>query len=223
MTYAIGQAAAVLATALFIFSLHWMNDPATARRGVVAGVTGMVIAVAATWIQPEIVHHGWITLAILAGFIVGVPLSLVPLTAVPQRTALSHAFGGLAAGLVGTAEYFLGLSEHPAQLTAFRTSAIVAEVILGFLTFTGSLMAAGKLQEVKWIPQRPVTYPGQNVLNVGVLALAAALGVLVVIHPVAPWSGRAFYAIVGLATLFGVLLIIPIGGADMPTVISICS
>ena len=221
MTYAIGQAAAVLATALFIFSLHWMNDPATARRGVVAGVTGMVIAVAATWIQPEIVHHGWITLAIVAGFIVGVPLSLVPLTAVPQRTALSHAFGGLAAGLVGTAEYFLGLTEHPAQLTAFRTSAIVAEVILGFLTFTGSLMAAGKLQEVKWIPQRPVTYPGQNVLNVGVLALAAALGVLVVIHPVAPWSGRAFYAIVGLATLFGVLLIIPIGGADMPTVISI--
>src|ERR1041385_1630894 len=134
MTYAIAQAAAVLATALFIFSLHWMNDPATARRGVVAGVTGMVIAVAATWIQPEIVHHGWITLAIVAGFIVGVPLSLVPLTAVPQRTALSHAFGGLAAGLVGTAEYFLALTEHPAQLTGFRTSAIVAEVILGFLT-----------------------------------------------------------------------------------------
>src|SRR5437667_276438 len=162
-----------------------------------------------------------LTNAISAIAVVGVPLSLVPLTAVPQRTALSHAFGGLAAGLVGTAEYFLGLTEHPAQLTAFRTSAIVAEVILGFLTFTGSLMAAGKLQEVKWIPQRPVTYPGQNVLNVGVLALAAALGVLVVIHPVAPWSGRAFYAIVGLATLFGVLLIIPIGGADMPTVISI--
>src|SRR5213082_284489 len=221
MIHAIAEAAAVLATALFIFSLHWMNDPKTARHGVVAGVTGMVIAVGATWIQPEIVHHGWIVLAILAGFIVGVPLSLVPLTAVPQRTALSHAFGGLAAGLVGTAEYFLGLTEHPAQLTAFRMSAIVAEVILGFLTFTGSLMAAGKLQEVKWIPQRPVTYPGQNVVNIGVLALAVALGVLVVLHPAAPWSGQAFYAIVGLAVLFGVLLIIPIGGADMPTVISI--
>src|SRR5205807_2002110 len=140
--------------------------------------------------------------AIVAGFIVGIPLSLVPLTAVPQRTALSHAFGGLAAGLVGTAEYFLGLTEHPAQLTAFRTSAIVAEVILGFLTFTGSLMAAGKLQEVKWIPQRPVTYPGQNVVNIGVLVIAVALGVVVVVHPTAAWSGQVFYAIVGLAVLF---------------------
>src|SRR6266550_2903149 len=144
----LGELSAVLATALFIFALYWMNDPKTARRGVIAGVTGMSVAVIATWIQPEILHHGWIIAAIAAGFLVGVPLSRVPLTAVPQRTALSHAFGGLAAGLVGTAEYFLGLTENPAQLTAFRMSAIVAEVILGFLTFTGSLMAAGKLQEV---------------------------------------------------------------------------
>ncbi len=221
MTYAIAQLAAVLATALFIFSLHWMNDPKTARRGVMAGVTAMVIAVAATWVQPQILHHGWIVGAIVLGFVVGVPLSLVPLTAVPQRTALSHAFGGLAAGLVGTAEYFLGLSESPAQLTTFRMSAIVAEVILGFLTFTGSLMAAGKLQEVKWIPQRPVTYPGQNVVNIGVLVVAAALGVLVVTQPTTAWSAHAFMVIIGLALLFGVLLIIPIGGADMPTVISI--
>ncbi len=221
MTYAVAQVAAILATALFIFSLYWMNDPKTARHAVAAGVTGMLVAVLATWFQPEIVHHGWIVLAIGAGFIVGVPLSLVPLTAVPQRTALSHAFGGLAAGLVGTAEYVLGLTEHPAQLTAFRMSAIVAEVILGFLTFTGSLMAAGKLQEVKWIPQRPVTYPGQNVVNIGVLVVAVALGMVVVAHPTAAWSAQLFYAIVGLAVLFGVLLIIPIGGADMPTVISI--
>ncbi|HEU5262835.1 MAG TPA: NAD(P)(+) transhydrogenase (Re/Si-specific) subunit beta, partial [Gemmatimonadales bacterium] len=221
MMHAIAQFAAVFATALFIFSLHWMNDPKTARRGVMAGVTGMLVAVVATWIQPQIIHHAWIVGAIILGFVVGVPLSLVPLTAVPQRTALSHAFGGLAAGLVGTAEYFLGLTENPAELTAFRMSAIVAEVILGFLTFTGSLMAAGKLQEVKWIPQRPVTYPGQNVVNIGVLAIAVALGVLVVLHPTAAWSPNAFYGIVGLSVLFGVLLIIPIGGADMPTVISI--
>ena len=221
MMYAVAQFAAVFATALFIFSLYWMNDPKTARRGVVAGVTGMLVAVVATWIQPQIIHHGWIFAAIVAGFIVGVPLSQVPLTAVPQRTALSHAFGGLAAGLVGTAEYFLGLGENPAELTAFRMSAIVAEVILGFLTFTGSLMAAGKLQEVKWIPQRPVTYPGQNIVNIGVLVVAVTLGVIVVLHPTAAWSAHAFYVIVGLAVLFGVLLIIPIGGADMPTVISI--
>jgi len=221
MTHAVAQFAAVLATVLFIFSLHWMNDPKTARHAVVAGVTAMLVAVLATWIQPEIVHHGWVVLAIVAGFIVGVPLSRVPLTAVPQRTALSHAFGGLAAGLVGVAEYYLWLGERSAQLTPFRMSALVAEVILGFLTFTGSLMAAGKLQEVKWIPQRPVTYPGQNVVNIGVLAIAVALGVLIVVHPTAAWSGHGFRAIVGLALLFGVLLIIPIGGADMPTVISI--
>ncbi|HKW41039.1 MAG TPA: NAD(P)(+) transhydrogenase (Re/Si-specific) subunit beta [Gemmatimonadales bacterium] len=221
MMHGIAQLAAIVATALFIFALYWMNTPETARRGVVAGVVGMLVAVLATWIQPEIVHHGWIVIAILAGFIVGVPLSRVPLTAVPQRTALSHAFGGLAAGLVGTAEYFLALGEHPAELTAFRMSALVAEVILGFLTFTGSLMATGKLQEVKWIPQRPVTYPGQNVVNIGVLVTAAALGVLVATHPADAWSARAFLAIVGLSLLFGVLLIIPIGGADMPTVISI--
>jgi proton-translocating NAD(P)+ transhydrogenase subunit beta len=221
MSDAVAQFAAVLATALFILSLHWMNDPQTARRGVIAGVIGMLVAVAATWIQPQIIHHGWLVLAIAAGFVVGVPLSLVPLTAVPQRTALSHAFGGLAAGLVGAAEYFLGLGESPAHLTTFRMSALVAEVILGFLTFTGSLMAAGKLQEVKWIPQRPVTYPGQNVVNVGVLVLAVACGVLVVGHPTASWAPQAFYAIGALALVFGVLLIIPIGGADMPTVISI--
>ena len=220
----IGELSAVLATALFIFALYWMNDPKTARRGVIAGVVGMTVAVLATWIQPEIIHHGGIVGAIAAGFIVGVPLSRVPLTAVPQRTALSHAFGGLAAGLVGTAEFFLWLGE-PAkaavQLTPFRMGALVAEVILGFLTFTGSLMAAGKLQEVRWIPQRPVTYPGQNFVNIGVLVVAVALGVLLVLHPGAPWAGQAFLAIAALALTFGVLLIIPIGGADMPTVISI--
>jgi len=221
MIQAISQLAAIAATALFIFALNWMNDPKTARRGVYAGVIGMTVAVAATWIQPQIVHHGWILLAIGAGFVVGVPLSRVPLTAVPQRTALSHAFGGLAAGLVGIAEYFLWLQEGPEQFTTFRMSALVVEVILGFLTFTGSLMATGKLQEVRWIPQRPVTYPGQNVVNLGVLTGAVALGVLVILNPMAPWASQAFLGVAGLALLFGVLLIIPIGGADMPTVISI--
>jgi NAD(P) transhydrogenase subunit beta len=221
MIHAVGQAAYLAAAGLFVFALHWMNDPKTARHGVFAGVAAMVLAIGATWVQPEVLHHGWIVLAILAGFAVGVPLSRVPLTAVPQRTALSHAFGGAAAGLVGTAKYFLWLAQEPAMLTPFRVTAIVAEVILGFLTLTGSLMAAGKLQEVKWIPQRPVTYPGQNVTNIGLLAAAVALGVLLVLRPTAPWSATVFLAIVGLSLLFGVLLIIPIGGADMPTVISI--
>src|SRR3989475_11259268 len=114
-----------------------MNAPRTRPAG-------MVVAVLATWIQPEILHHDWIVLAIAAGFLVGVPLSRVPLTAVPQRTALSHAFGGLAAGLVGAAEYYLWLREGPTHFTTFRMVALVAEVILGFLPFTGSLMAPGE-------------------------------------------------------------------------------
>ncbi len=221
MSYALGQAAYIVATALFIVALHWMNDPKTARNAVGAGVAGMTLAVLATWAQPEIVHHLWIVVAIAAGFAVGVPLSRVPLTAVPQRTALSHAFGGLAAGLVGTAKYYLWFGEGPENLTAFRMVAIILEILLGFLTFTGSLMAAGKLQEVKWIPQRPVTYRLQNLTNLGLLLMAAGIGVALTLHPTAAWAPKLFPIIVVLALLFGVLLIIPIGGADMPTVIAI--
>jgi len=219
--HSVVQLVYIVAAALFVFSLHWMNDPKTARRGVFAGVAAMVLAVVATWVQPEVVHHGWIILAIIAGFIVGIPLSMVPLTAVPQRTALSHAFGGLAAGLVGTAEYYLWLGEGPEHLTTFRMTAIIAEIILGFLTFTGSLMAAGKLQEVKWIPQRPVTYPGQNVANIGLLVVSAAIGIWLILNPTAALAPKLFPVVIALALLFGVLMIIPIGGADMPTVISI--
>jgi len=221
MTEAIVPGAYIVAAILFVLSLYWMNSPKTARKSVFAGVIAMLIAVLATWFKPEIIHHDWIILAIVAGFIVGVPLSLVPLTAVPQRTALSHAFGGLAAGLVGTAKYYLWAGEGPEQLTGFRMAAIVAEIILGYLTFTGSLMAAGKLQELKWIPQRPVTYPLQNVSNITLLVVAVLLGVFLVVQPIGPWSGIAFPAIIVLALIFGILLILPIGGADMPTVISI--
>jgi H+-translocating NAD(P) transhydrogenase subunit beta len=221
MSHGIVQLAYLVATILFVFALHWMNTPATARNGVYAGVAAMTIAILVTWAQPEVVHHGWIILAVLAGFVVGIPLSRVPLTAVPQRTALSHAFGGLAAGLVGTAKYYLWFSEGPENLTAFRMVAIIVEVVLGFLTFTGSLMAAGKLQEVKWIPQRPVTYPFQNVSNLGLLAMAVVAGILLTLHPAADWAPKTFPVIIALALVFGVLLIIPIGGADMPTVIAI--
>ena len=222
MILAFTQLSYVVATALFILALHWMNDPKTARRGVYGGAAAMLVAIVATWAQPHvIVHHAWIVLAMAAGILVGWPLSRVPLTAVPQRTALSHSFGGLAAGLVGTAEYFLWLGEAQANLTPFRMTAIVAEIILGYLTFTGSLMAAGKLQELRWIPQRPVTFPLQNAVNIGLLLVAVVLGVAVVLHPAVAWAPQAFLAIVVLALLFGVLLIIPIGGADMPTVISI--
>src|SRR5262245_24828291 len=137
MITAVTQLSYLVASVLFIFSLHWMNTPATARRGVYAAVAATAIAVLITWAQPGVVHHLWIIGAIAAGFLVGVPLSRVPLTAVPQRTALSHAFGGAAAGLVGTAEYFLRLPEGPEHLTPFRMIALIAEIILGYLTLTG--------------------------------------------------------------------------------------
>jgi NAD(P) transhydrogenase subunit beta len=206
----------LVSTGLFILSLKWMNHPRTARRGVISGVVAMVLAIGGTLLYPEIVGYGWIIAALVIGCLVGVPLSWVPLTAVPQRTALSHAFGGLAAGLVGVAEFYLWTTKHNANLTSFNTGALVAEVLLGFLTFTGSLMAAGKLQEV--IPTRPITYKGQNLMNLSLLAVALAAGVWLVYDPT-QWF--LFPLIVLIALAFGVLLIIPIGGADMPTVIAL--
>src|SRR6187431_573486 len=174
----------------------------------------MALAIIGTLFAPEIVNFSWIAIAALVGVVIGVPLSWVPLTAVPQRTALSHAFGGLAAGLVGTAKYMIWFQHG--ELTPFRTGAIVLEIILGYLTFTGSLMAAGKLQEI--VPTRPITYPNQNVVNLGLLAIAIGAGVYLTIDPYLPW---AFAIVILLSLVFGVLLILPIGGADMPTVISL--
>ncbi len=210
------QLAYLAATALFILALKWMNKPETARRAVWAGVTAMLLAVVGTLAMPGIVNLGHIGLAVIVGTALGIPLSRVPLTAVPQRTALSHAFGGLAAGMVGTAKYYLWLSEGGAALTPLRVVAISAEVLLGFLTFTGSLMAAGKLQEI--IPTRPITYRGQNLINFSLLGAAVLGCVVLVLDPERQWL---FPLIIGLSLLFGVLLILPIGGADMPTVISL--
>jgi NAD(P) transhydrogenase subunit beta len=201
----------IVAAGLFILSLKWLNSPVTARRGVVAGEVGMLLAVVGTLLRHEVVTYEWILTALFLGAAVGVPLAyLMPMTAVPQRTALSHAFGALAAALVGTAEYY---RETP---HGFAMVALTLEVLLGSLTFTGSLMAAGKLQEI--LPQRPITYRGQNVVNLTLLAVAVACGVGLIVSPATTWLFPIF---VGLALIFGVLLIVPIGGADMPTVISL--
>ena len=214
MIHGLTQLTYLAAAALFILSLRWLSHPKTARRGVAAGVGGMTLAIIGTLLAPEIVNFTWIALAALVGIAIGVPLSWVPLTAVPQRTALSHAFGGLAAGLVGTAKYMIWFQHG--ELTRFRTGAIVLEIILGYLTFTGSLMAAGKLQEI--VPTRPITYPNQNVVNLSLLAIAIGAGAYLTVDPYLPW---AFALVIVLSLVFGVLLILPIGGADMPTVISL--
>jgi H+-translocating NAD(P) transhydrogenase subunit beta len=202
----------LVATALFILSLKWMSSPSTARHGVWAGELGMLLAIAGTLLNHGIVDYKWIAIALVLGSIIGVPLGMVQMTAVPQRTALSHAFGALCVTLVGTSEFYL----RGTEVSRFTMSVLCMEVILGSLTFTGSLMAAGKLQEV--LPQRPITYKGQNIVNLGVLAIAVGLAAYVVIHP---GSTHVFPFIVGIPLLFGVLMIIPIGGADMPTVISL--
>jgi len=202
----------LLASALFIFSLKWMSSPATARRGVWAGEIGMVLAIAGTLLHHGIVDYKWIAIALVVGAGIGVPLGLVQMTAVPQRTALSHAFGALCVTLVGTAEFYLRTPDVP----RFMMAVLSLEVILGSLTFTGSLMAAGKLQEV--LPQRPLTYRGQNFVNLSLLAISIALAAYLVLHPGAK---QLFPAMIGIPLIFGILMVVPIGGADMPTVISL--
>src|SRR2546430_789958 len=202
----------LIASALFILSLKWMSSPSTARRGVRAGEIGMVLAIAGTLLHHGIVDYKWIVIALVLGTGIGIPLGRVQMTAVPQRTALSHAFGALCVTLVGTAEFYLRSPNVP----RFMMAVLAMEVILGSLTFTGSLMAAGKLQEI--LPQRPLTYKGQNFVNLGLLAVAVAIAIYLVQHP----EGRQLFPfMIGIPMLFGVLMVVPIGGADMPTVISL--
>ncbi len=212
----------LVASALFILALKWMNTPATARRGILAGEIGMALAIGGTLLQLGIdgklqhlaIDYTWVLVALAIGTGIGIPLGLVQMTAVPQRTALSHAFGAFCVTLVGTAEYYLGV--HGSGIPAFKMSVLCCEVILGGLTVTGSLMAAGKLQEV--LPQRPITFKGQNFFNLSLLAVAVIIAGYLVHNPAAT---HLYPVMVGIALLFGVMLVIPIGGADMPTVISL--
>ncbi|MGD0467441.1 MAG: NAD(P)(+) transhydrogenase (Re/Si-specific) subunit beta [Terriglobales bacterium] len=201
----------LIASVLFILSLKWMSSPTTAQHSVWAGEIGMVLAIGGTLLNRGM-NYRLIAIALVLGTIIGVPLGRVAMTAVPQRTALSHAFGALCVTLVGSAEFYL----RTPDISRFMMAVLSLEVILGGLTITGSLMAAGKLQEI--LPQRPLTYKGQNLVNFLLLAVALGIAVFLVLHPEAK-SLFPFMVLIALA--FGVLLIIPIGGADMPTVISL--
>src|SRR6202795_1168633 len=202
----------LIATALFVMSLKWMSSPTTARHGVWAGELGMLLAVAGTLLNRGIVDYKWVAIALVLGTIIGIRLGKVHMTAVPQRTALSHAFGAFCVTLVGTAEFYLRAPAVP----RFMMAVLSMEVILGALTFTGSLMAAGKLQEI--LPQRPITYKGQNLVNLSLLAVAVGIAAYLV-HD--PSHIHLFPLMLAIPLAFGVLMIIPIGGADMPTVISL--
>jgi H+-translocating NAD(P) transhydrogenase subunit beta len=201
----------ILAAASFILAIKWMNSPTTARRGVIIGEIGMLLAVVGTLLRAEVVSYQWIFIAFLVGSAIGVPIAYyMPMTAVPQRTAFSHACGALAAALIGAAEYYRQMPHGVVMI------ALIVEMLLGFLTFTASMMAFGKLQET--LPQRPITFKGQNFVNLGILALAVVIGVALILSPERTWLFPIFAV---LSLVFGVLLIIPIGGADMPTVIAL--
>jgi len=203
----------IAAVALFILALRWLSSPVTARRGVLAGEIGAALAVGATLLNPELVQYRWIVIALIIGAGIGIPLGMVHMTAVPQRTALSHAFGALSAAMIGIAEYYVGVP----HVTRFEMGEISLEVIIGSLTFTGSLIAAGKLQEI--LPQRPMTYPGQNFVSLSFLSGALLLAIALTVDP--NHHAFLFPTMVGVALIFGIMLVTPIGGADMPTVISL--
>jgi NAD(P) transhydrogenase subunit beta len=201
------------ASILFILGLKGMSHPETARRGMHLAELGMLMAVIGTLLHREIVSYEWIIAGLLIGSTIGAVMAIwVPMTAMPQRTALSHAFGALAAALVGIAEYYT----HGAGLGQFKMGAIGLEVMLGALTTTGSLLAFAKLQGL--VRGTPLTYKGQNVFNMTLLA--ATLGCFIYLI-VMPTAAPFFYVMVGLAFLFGLMLVMPIGAADMPVVMSL--
>jgi len=203
----------IVAIVLFILALRWMSDVRTSKYGNWSASLGMAIAVSATLLAYAIQRIDLLLGALAFGLIVGVPIAArVPTTALPQRTAMSQAFGSLAVALVGVAEYHVDAPNVP----LFTMSVLSAEMILGFLTFAGSCIAFAKLQEL--IPGRPFVYPGKNFVSLAILAVAGAAGIYLIAFPA---QGFALYVLAGFALVFGFLLVMGIGGADMPTVIAI--
>jgi NAD(P) transhydrogenase subunit beta len=206
----------IVSATLFILGLRGLSSPRWARLGMLLAGFGMLLAVSGTLFHPEIKSYVWIVPGLVVGSLIGGAMGWwIPMTAVPQRTALSHSLGALAATLIGVAEYFWPRHEHGVDRVLM--AALGFEVVVGALTFTGSLLAAGKLQGL--LPAAPITYKGQNVSNLALLAVLASLLVRFII--LVPQGSPAFYVLVGLALLFGLLLVMPIGAADMPVVISL--
>ena len=207
------QVAYLAASVLFILGLKGLSSPETARRGNLLAAIGMLLAVVGTLFHSDIISYEWIIVGIVIGSAIGAAMAIfMPMTAMPERIALSHSFGGLAAALVGVSEYY----RHAGELGAVKMTAIGFEVLLGALTFTGSLMAFGKLQGL--ITGVPVTYRFQNSSNISLLMInLGIIGYLVFV----PTQHVLFYIMLGLGFLIGVLLVLTIGGADMPVVISL--
>jgi NAD(P) transhydrogenase subunit beta len=207
----------VLSAVLFILGLKGLSSPKWARQGMFLAEFGMLVAIVGTLFHEHIKTYHWIILGLLLGSVVGGSMGLrIPMTAVPQRTALSHSLGALAATLVGISEYLRHGGHLSDEFTRVTMAALGFEVVIGGLTFTGSLMAAAKLQEL--LPGAPITYKGQNASNITLLAIMVGSLVLLIFVPSA---SVVFFLMVALALLFGFLLVIPIGAADMPVVIAL--
>ena len=208
----------LLAASCFVLGLHLMNTPATARRGNQISTGGMVVAIAAT--LAVIVHDNLITATgwavMLAGALIGSALGLysarrVQMTAMPQLVSMFNAVGGGAAALVGIHDYMTA----GASVSATTTVTTLLDVIIGGVTFSGSLIAAGKLQGV--VTSAPVTFPGARVVNLLLAVIAVGLGGYLITSP----STALLTVVIVAALVFGVSMVMPIGGADMPVVISL--
>src|SRR5258708_21846349 len=179
---------------LFVMGLRGVSHPRTARRGMFLAELGMLLAIIGSLLHHDIIDYKWIAAGLVLGTLIGAPMAMwIPMAGVAQRTALSHSFGALAGSLIGISEYY----RHGAALGSVRVGVIGIEVMLGSLTFTGSLMAAGKLQGI--IGGYPITYRGQNFTNLSLLAgmLALIVGLMFV-----PTATAAFYSMVWLAFFF---------------------
>lgn len=217
MTAALIQIAYLAAAILFILGLKALSSPETARRGMFLAEAGMFFAVVGTLLDHRVVTYEWILIGLVVGSTIGAVMAIfMPMTAMPQRIALSHAFGALAAVLVGIVKYSEYQAEHGFLPGPGFMAAIGFEVMFGALTVTGSLMAFGKLQEL--IRGAPITYKGQNVLNIALFVATLGIFVYLIVNPAAT---TLFYVMIVLGLFIGVLIVMPIGGADMPVVISL--
>ena len=210
------QLSYLASSVLFILGLRSLTRPDQARQGMRLAAVGMLVAIVATLVQQQIIDYRWIAAGLVVGVVAGYPLGMwVPMTAMPQRIAIALSFGALAATLVGVAEYH-GRVVEGAGVSRATMVALSFEVMLGSLTVTGAAIAFGKLQEL--ITGRPITYRGQNVVTA---LLALVLLVLLGLVVARPENVAAFYIMIGVAALFGVQLVMPIGGADMPVVVAL--
>ena len=202
----------IVAAALFIFGLKQLGSPATAVRGNLLSSIGMFIAVAVTLFNAEILSFTWIIVATLVGGVIGaVAAQKVQMTSMPEMVALFNGSGGIASLLVGWAAlYNMGN-------TTFTDITIVLSIVIGGMTFTGSILAWGKLSEV--MNSAAIVFGAQRIVN-GLIVLALLVcAVLFVMEPSV--NSPYLYAVIGLAMLFGIMAVLPIGGADMPVVISL--